>query len=114
MTAGKQSCGTLIALPGEAANSKERARVVGIKTLSEVPAPSLSNANAAQGGARVVPPRVRHRQLRKLNIGPNLPNLYAAISGNSCPLAPAEMDEAMPLAIDARRQLGARLHRIIG
>ena len=85
MIAGEQSCGTFIALPGETAELKERARarVVGIEPLEDV-----RRAVAAQ---RLRGPQGRagpyHRGIVEVsfpihNVGPNLPNLYATIAGN--------------------------------
>lgn len=83
--AGEQSCGTFVALPGETADLKERARarVVGIERLEDIPAPSLPNAFADRKG--VAGPY--HRGIVEVsfpihNVGPNLPNLYATIAGN--------------------------------
>lgn len=77
--------------------------MVGVETAGEVLPPTLPNANAAQ---RVCGPF--HRGFATVSfpvhdVGPNLLNLYAAIASTSCPLAPAEMNETLPLAIDALR-----------
>lgn len=83
--AGEQSCGTFVALPGETADLKERARarVVGIERLEDISTPSLPNAFADRKG--VAGPY--HRGIVEVsfpihNVGPNLPNLYATIAGN--------------------------------
>ena len=83
--AGEQSCGTFVALPGETADLKERARarVVKIERLDDVAEPSLPNAFARRKG--VTGPY--HRGIVEVsfpihNVGPNLPNLYATIAGN--------------------------------
>ena len=83
--AGEQSCGTFIALPGETAELKERARarVVRIEPLGDVAAPSLPSAFADRAGVK----GPYHRGIVDVsfpihNVGPNLPNLYATIAGN--------------------------------
>ena len=83
--AGEQSCGTFIALPGETAELKERARarVTGIELLDDVAEPSLPNAFAKRKGVS----GPYHRGIVEVsfpigNVGPNLPNLYATIAGN--------------------------------
>jgi ribulose-bisphosphate carboxylase large chain len=83
--AGEQSSGTFVALPGETAELKERARarVVGIEALENVSEPSLDSAFAARKGAQ----GPYHRGIVEVsfpidNVGPNLPNLYATVAGN--------------------------------
>ena len=83
--AGEQSCGTFIALPGETADLKERARarVIRVEPLEDVPTPSLPNAFADR--KNITGPY--HRGIVEVsfpihNVGPNLPNLYATIAGN--------------------------------
>jgi ribulose-bisphosphate carboxylase large chain len=78
--AGEQSSGTFVSIPGETAELKERsaARVESVALLGEVESPSLPGA--AVGGPIV-------RALVTLswplhNIGPDLPNLMATVSGN--------------------------------
>ena len=83
--AGEQSCGTFIALPGETADLKQRARarVVGIEPLDDVATPSLPNAFAERKG--VAGPYRRgivEISFPIHNVGANLPNLYATIAGN--------------------------------
>ncbi len=83
--AGEQSCGTFVALPGETADLKERARarVAGIEMLADASEPSLPNAYAERKGVR----GPFHRGIVTVsfpihNVGPNLPNLLATIAGN--------------------------------
>jgi ribulose-bisphosphate carboxylase large chain len=83
--AGEQSCGTFVAVPGETAELKERARarVVGIEPLEDAAEPSLPNAFAQRKGVS----GPYHRGIVAVsfpihNVGPNLPNLLATIAGN--------------------------------
>jgi ribulose-bisphosphate carboxylase large chain len=83
--AGEQSSGTFLALPGETAELKERARarVVRIEALESVSEPSLDSAFARRKGAQ----GPYHRGVVEVsfpidNVGPNLPNLYATVAGN--------------------------------
>lgn len=83
--AGEQSCGTFIALPGETADLKERARarVVGIEQLADAATPSLPNAFADRKGVRGPFKRgIVELSFPIHNVGANLPNLYATIAGN--------------------------------
>jgi ribulose-bisphosphate carboxylase large chain len=83
--AGEQSCGTFVAVPGETADLKERARaqVVAIEPLDDVAEPSLPNAFAQRRGIS----GPYHRGVVEVsfpihNVGPNLPNLLATVAGN--------------------------------
>lgn len=83
--AGEQSCGTFIALPGETADLRERARarVLSIEPLPEVAVPSLPNAFADRRGVSGPYNRgVVEVSFPIDNVGANLPNLYATIAGN--------------------------------
>lgn len=78
--AGEQSSGTFVKVPGETPELHERAaaRIEALEVLEDVPTPSLS------GGATG---DTYHRAKVTLswplaNIGPDLPNLMATVSGN--------------------------------
>lgn len=83
--AGEQSSGTFVAVPGEtqALKARSRARVIAVRELEQVAAPSFHSAFAERRGA-AAPYR---RGLIDIgfpidNVGPNLPNLMATIAGN--------------------------------
>jgi ribulose-bisphosphate carboxylase large chain len=78
--AGEQSSGTFVSLPGETAELKERsaARVETIEILGDVDHPSMPGATA---GHRIEQARVTLSWPLD-NIGPDLPNLLATVTGN--------------------------------
>jgi ribulose-bisphosphate carboxylase large chain len=79
--AGEQSSGTFLPVPGETPELKERsaARVIALEDLGPVDGPSLPGAGR---------PDQPHRHGRVTlswpiaNMGPSLPNLWAAVAGN--------------------------------
>ncbi|SDL69944.1 ribulose-bisphosphate carboxylase large chain [Modicisalibacter muralis] len=84
--AGEQSCGTFVAVPGETAALKDRhgARVISIKPLGAVSAPSLEGATAPHS-ARVASRYERGEVTISFpfhNIGPSIPNLLTTVAGN--------------------------------
>ncbi len=78
--AGEQSSGTFVPVPGETAELKERssARVESMEVLGEVEKPSLPGAAK---GEPIVQAHVTVSWPLE-NIGPDLPNLMATVSGN--------------------------------
>lgn len=82
--AGEQSTGTFIAVPGETDEVKARsaARIISIKELESVDAPSLPGAK---------PPKAHDGKYRRgevvlefpyHNFGPSIPNLMSTVAGN--------------------------------
>ena len=83
--AGEQSCGTFLALPGETADLKERARarVLAIELLPQAETASLPSALADRRGVSGPYNRgIIEVSFPIHNVGANLPNLYATLAGN--------------------------------
>src|SRR3954447_18408791 len=86
VTAGEQSTGTFVRVPGETEELRERfgARVERINELEAVEQPSLPGP----GPSRATSGPVRYRRAEVVlsfpleNMGPSLPNLLATVAGN--------------------------------
>jgi ribulose-bisphosphate carboxylase large chain len=85
MIAGEQSCGTFVAVPGETAELKARARarVMAIQPLGETTIPSLPGSRPPKGTAAK---SYRQGEITVEfpfeNMGANLPTLLATVCGN--------------------------------
>lgn len=83
--AGEQSSGTFIAVPGEtpALRERHRAKVVAVKPLEEVGAPSLPGARLPKNAG---PVSYRRGEVTLSfpfeNVGANVPTLLATVAGN--------------------------------
>ena len=79
--AGEQSSGTFIAVPGETPELKERAaaRIESLEVIGESDKPSLPGAMHSDGPIRTAAVTL---SWPLANLGPSLPNLMAAITGN--------------------------------
>lgn len=85
--AGEQSTGTFVKIPGESTElmAKYAARIEYISDISEVSSPSLPFAKKGHGPIQQAKVRV---SWPVENMGPNLPNVLATVSGNLFELAP--------------------------
>jgi ribulose-bisphosphate carboxylase large chain len=88
--AGEQSTGTFTRVPGETDELRERhaAKVIEIRELDAVTAPSLPGAGAPGAGATVYRRAEVELSWPLANIGPSLPNLLATVAGNLWELKP--------------------------
>lgn len=86
--AGEQSCGTFVRVPGETNELREQhsANVDSIEVIGEVSTPTLSGAKGFKDGK--IQRAIVSLSWPFHNVGANLPNLMATVSGNLYELAP--------------------------